>query len=297
MVKPQRRVKFGWIAPVAGGQESGFVPIVMQQEETLLPTVAKHFDSFWIFDHLLGFGDLDNPYLESWTTLTWLAARYPNMQIGHLVMAAAWRNPALVAKMSATLHALSGGRFVLGMGAGWRAEEYLAYGYPFPAASVRIKQLDEAVQIIYRMWVEKAPTAHGKYFHVEQAYCSPRPTPPPPVMIGGTGEKMMIPLIARLADWWSVPPISVEDYARKRNLLRRHMKATGRHPSEMVQTFSIYNAKLPTSSEESAAWRDRLQPLIDLGVTHFMLDCGNISETAPIERFADEVISPVNAAG
>ena len=87
MEKQARRVKFGWIAPLTASEENKQLPILMAEEEEVLPAVARHFDSVWAFDHLLGFGDLDSAYLESWTVLTWLAARYPDILIGHLVMA------------------------------------------------------------------------------------------------------------------------------------------------------------------------------------------------------------------
>ena len=209
-------------------------------------------------------------------------------------MAVGWRQPSLVAKMSATLHALSGGRFVLGMGAGWRSEEFLAYGYKFPAASVPIRQLDEAVQIIYRNMDGNSAHRPRQVLRDRKRPLLASPFPSPPVMIGGTGEKLMLPLIARLADWWNVYPISVDDYKRKWGLLKKHLLATGRHPSEITQAFSIYNAKLPLTAEDSSGWLDRLQPLVDLGVKHFMIDFGNVTSTEPIERFAEEVISPIN---
>lgn len=296
MDKTERRIKFGWIAPTMGVPESGNVPIAIRQEDRVLPSVAEHFDSVWVFDHTLGFGNLDAPYLESWTTLTWLAARYPSLQVGNIVLAMGLRHPPLLAKMCATLQALTGGRVVLGTGAGWRAEEYTAYGYPFPATPTRVEQLDEAIRIIRRMWTEEAPTMEGKYYRIDGAHCSPRPDPAPPVMIGGTGEKLMIPLIARLADWWSVPPIPLEDYRRKRDLLHQQMETNSRRPSDMVQTYAVYNAQLPRAAEDSARWLERLQPFVNLGVTHFMFDCGNVTETEPVERFADEVITPLNRA-
>jgi alkanesulfonate monooxygenase SsuD/methylene tetrahydromethanopterin reductase-like flavin-dependent oxidoreductase (luciferase family) len=120
-----------------------------------------------VYDHFYGFAERSDSWLEGWTTLTWLAARFPTVQIGPLVLGVGYRNPALVAKMAATLQVLSGGRLVLGLGAGWREEEYRAYGYPFPKAVDRIRQVEEAVQIMRRMWTEPAPTFKGESFVIE----------------------------------------------------------------------------------------------------------------------------------
>jgi alkanesulfonate monooxygenase SsuD/methylene tetrahydromethanopterin reductase-like flavin-dependent oxidoreductase (luciferase family) len=290
------RIKFGWAAPVIGVADSDYVPIVMTQQAEILPVVAEHFDSVWVFDHFYGFDQRTDPYLECWTTLTWLAARFPKLQVGNLVMGVGYRNPALVAKMGATLHALSHGRLILGIGAGWRGEEYTAYGYPFPKASVRVRQLEEAVQIIRLMWTETAPSFKGQYFEIKEAYCPPQPTPLPPIMIGGSGEQLMLPLIARRADWWNIGFVDVETYRRKRDLLHRHAEAAGRDPAEIVHTFMKEGRPLPTSSVESRGWLDELRPLVELGVTHFMLDFGHVTSTEPIARFAEEVIAPLNAA-
>src|SRR5919199_1916860 len=105
-----------------------------------LGLVAGHFDSAWAVDHLQ-FSDRD--VLESFTLLTYMAARHPRLRFGHTVVCHSFRNPALVAKMAATLQVLSGGRFVLGLGAGWREEEFGAYGYSFPQAEIRIRQVEE----------------------------------------------------------------------------------------------------------------------------------------------------------
>jgi alkanesulfonate monooxygenase SsuD/methylene tetrahydromethanopterin reductase-like flavin-dependent oxidoreductase (luciferase family) len=291
------QVQFGWIAPVIGIAESDYVPLAMAQQKEILPVVAEHFDSVWIFDHFYGFDQRDDPYLESWTTLTWLAAHFPSLLVGTIVMGVGYRNPALVAKMGATLQALSGGRLVLGIGAGWRREEYLAYGYAFPKASVRIRQLEEAVQIIRRMWTETAPSIKGEYFAIDQAYCPPRPDPRPPIMIGGKGEQLMLPLIARQADWWNVGWLSPAEHRRKRNLVRRQAEAAGRDPAGITQTVMRMDSRLPRSAADSARWLDELSPLIELGVTHFMLDCGHVTVTEPIARFAEEVIRPLRLAG
>lgn len=288
------QIKFGWIAPVIGIAETGNVPLVMTQQAEILPAVAEHFDSLWVFDHFYGFGDREASYLENWTTLTWLAAHFPALKVGSIVLGVGYRNPALVAKMAATLQTLSGGRLILGIGAGWRGEEYTAYGYPFPKAPVRIKQLEEAVQLIRLMWTETAPSFEGEYFEIDQAYCPPRPEPPPPIMIGGAGEQLMLPLIARRADWWNVGPTSPEDYRRKRDIVHRHAEAADRDPTGIVQTMMKMDSRLPQSTADSARWLEELRPLIELGLSYFMLDCGHVTATEPIVRFAEEVIGPLN---
>src|SRR5262245_21015497 len=196
-------MKFGWISPAIGPPESGHVPLVIYQDNHIFPQVIHHFDSVWVCDHFYGFDRKTDPFLEGFTALTWLAARYPNVLVGHHVLGVGYRNPALTAKMASTLHELSGGRFVLGIGAGWREEEYHRYGWEFPKASVRIAQLDEAIQLIRCMWTEEAPTFEGKHFQIREAYAPPRPNPVPPVMIGGSGERLMLPLVGRQADWWN----------------------------------------------------------------------------------------------
>ena len=293
------KIHFGWIAPIIGVAKSHYVPVVIAQEAEVLPVVAQHFDSIWVADHFYALAERSDPWLECWTTLTWLAARYPTLQIGPLVLGVGYRNPALLAKMGATLQVLSGGRLILGLGAGWREEEYGAYGYPFPKSAIRIKQVEEAVQIIRLMWTETAPTFIGEYFAIHEAYCSPRPPVPPPIMIAGEGEQLMLPLIARQADWWNTLCWSMQDvatyapkYQRKRDLLFQHAEAAGRDPATIVQTFAIINSWLPRSSDDSASWLDLLRPMIALGVTHIMLD-GRAASPEPVLRFAEEVIVPL----
>src|SRR5206468_10686043 len=111
-------------------------------------------------DHLQ-FGD--RPTAEGWTALTYLAATFPRFRYGHLVLSQSYRNPALLAKMSATLHELTGGRFILGIGAGWHDEEYRAYGYEYPGGGVRVAQLAEAIEVIRALWTQAPATHHGTY--------------------------------------------------------------------------------------------------------------------------------------
>ncbi len=154
--------KFGWLSPVAGHAGSDFQPIVMYQEEHIFPQALPHFDSLWIADHFYGFdAEKREGFLEAWVTLTWLAARFPDVLLCHHVLGHGYRNPALTAKMASTLQVLSGNRFILGIGAGWREDEYDSYGYDFPSAATRLRQLEEVVQICRLMWTEAHPTFQG----------------------------------------------------------------------------------------------------------------------------------------
>jgi len=141
--------------------------------------------------------------MDVWTQLKWIAARYPGQLLGTIVMANSYRHPSLLAKMAASLQALSHGRLVLGYGAGWHASEYRAYGYHFPAARIRIAQMVEPVRLMCTMWTDSPANFEGTYYRVQDAYCEPRPDPMPVVMIGGDGERLVLRAVAEHADWWN----------------------------------------------------------------------------------------------
>src|SRR5207245_7286007 len=128
--------------------------------------------------------------VAGWTGRTYLAAAVPRFRYGHLVLSQSFRNRALLAKMAASLQELTGGRFILGIGAGWHEEEYRAYGYDFPSDAVRVEQLEEALQIIKAMWTEEKATFEGKHYRVIEARCAPRPDPMPTIMVGAFKPKM-----------------------------------------------------------------------------------------------------------
>src|SRR5262245_65501388 len=149
-----------------------------------LDRTAGPFDSLWFPDHV----QYDSHKVaEGWTLLAYALARYPDKLCGHEVLCNSFRNPAHLAKMAATAQALSSGRVVLGIGAGWNEEEYVAYGWPFPSARVRIAQLAEAIELIRLMWTEALANYQGKYYEIAGAYCEPRPDPIPPILVGGSG--------------------------------------------------------------------------------------------------------------
>ena len=160
-------------------------------------------ESFWVSDHFFGgpTGVPDRDCLEAWTLLAALARETSTIRLGVLVTAAQYRNPALLAKIVAGVDQMSGGRVEFGIGAGWKAEEYRAYGYEFPAAGARVDQLKDTLEICRLLWTSERATYHGKHYRIDDAVCAPKPAqrPYPPIWVGGSGPRVMR-LAARYAD-------------------------------------------------------------------------------------------------
>lgn len=178
---------------------------------------------------------LDGPILEGWTTLTALAMCTSNVRLGTLVLGNLYRHPAVVASMAATLDHVSGGRVVLGLGAGWQVNEHSAYGIPLPAASERIDEFDEACAVIRSLVDRQRTTHHGRFYSVTNAPSDPKPLQQPlPILIGGGGEQKTLKVVARYADiWhtWAAPEV----FARKSAILDGYCADIGRDPSAVAR--------------------------------------------------------------
>ena len=287
------KIKFGWLSPVIGNRWSDHQPIAAWQDRHILPHALPHFDSLWIADHFWGFDAKTDPFLEAWTTLTWLAARHDNVDLCHHVLGYGYRPPALTAKMAATLQFLSGGRFILGIGAGWREPEYAAYGYDFPKPSVRFAQLEEVIHICRAMWTEDDPTFDGAHFSIHGAAAPPKPDPVPRICIGASGEKVGLPLVGRLADMWNGSPRGTDqDWNRRLGIVRASAESAGRSLADIEVSVTLERA-LPQSDADSAKLVEELSHRAELGVQHFVMDFGNPKETEPIVRFVEQVIRPL----
>jgi alkanesulfonate monooxygenase SsuD/methylene tetrahydromethanopterin reductase-like flavin-dependent oxidoreductase (luciferase family) len=201
-----------------------------------LDHAAGPFDSLWFPDHVQYEA---HKVAEGWTLLAFALARYSDKLCGHEVLCNSFRNPALLAKMAATAQAISGGRVVLGIGAGWHAEEYQAYGWPFPPARERIAQLAEAIEVIRAMWSAAPASYQGAHYQVTGAYCEPRPDLPPPIMVGGAGERHLLRVVAQHADWWNYVFTDMETYAHKQAVLKEHCRAVGRDYSSITQVVRV----------------------------------------------------------
>jgi F420-dependent oxidoreductase-like protein len=190
-------------------------------------------DSVWMADHFM-FPDKEQPekevpVMECFSVLAAVAATTSRIRIGELVAGVPYRNPALFSKICATLDVISHGRSMVGLGAAWHQAEFEAYGWPFPPLSDRFKMLEEAVQIVDRMMTQRPATFSGKYYSVQNAYNDPLPVqkPRPPIMIGGSGERVTLRLVAQYADFSNVggDPGTV---AHKFEVLRQHCATVGR---------------------------------------------------------------------
>jgi alkanesulfonate monooxygenase SsuD/methylene tetrahydromethanopterin reductase-like flavin-dependent oxidoreductase (luciferase family) len=226
---------------------------------TYLDQAAGPYESLWFPDHVQY---QNNRVAEGWSLLAFALARYPGKWCGHEVLCNSFRNPAHLAKMAATMQALSGGRLVLGIGAGWNEEEYRAYGWPFPPASARIAQLDEAIQVIRSMWADAPANFAGQHYQIANAYCEPRPQPAPPIMVGGAGEKHLLRVVAQRADWWNYVYTDLPTYAHKQRTLQAHCKDIGRDYDEITQAVVVRVLIAPTEAElASLKGQPHIRPL------------------------------------
>jgi len=226
---------------------------------------ASGFDSVWVMDHfwqLPALGGPDEPILEAYTLLGALAARTERVQLGTLVTGVTYRNPALLAKIVTTLDVISQGRAVLGIGAAWYEPEHDGLGFDFPGTGERMDRLAEAVQICRALFREEQPTFAGRYYRIEEARNVPRPLRPggPPIMIGGSGERRTLRLVAQYADVCNITG-GPDTVAHKLEVLRRHCADVGRDPAE-VTTTRMGTLVLTPDSDETARVRSFLSGLM-----------------------------------
>jgi len=195
------------------------------------------YDMFTVTDHFMNMGDPNGPGkhpLECWTTLAGLAAISSRIRIGPVVSCYAYRPPAVLAKMATTVDIISKGRLVFGIGAGWHEEEFKGYLGGWPPPAERLRGLEETVQICRSMFTNERTTFHGRMFRVENVLNSPQPVQrPPPILVGGGGERRTLRIAAEHADISHFFAWDVETLDRKLAALRRHCEAVGRDYDEI----------------------------------------------------------------
>jgi alkanesulfonate monooxygenase SsuD/methylene tetrahydromethanopterin reductase-like flavin-dependent oxidoreductase (luciferase family) len=279
---------------------------------------AMGYDSLWVCDHLYGPQSPSIPILEAWSLIAALAAVTERVEIGTLVTPAGMRNPAQLGKVISTIDNIAGGRIIPGFGAGWMAREFTDFGVPFLPVGQRLRQLEETVQLLNKMWGEDAETSfEGKYVQATNVVNEPKPVRKPPLLIGGAGEKVTLRIAAQHADIWNNLAAHQHALPRKIDALREHMKDVGRDPSEvtisqqclvtiapddesagpMVATAQkVFGGHMgdPTGplgiAGSPATVRAQIQKHIDLGCTMFLMEFFGRDTKEPAKLFAETVL-------
>jgi F420-dependent oxidoreductase-like protein len=311
----QKKVKFGVFLPFyAFRNQKNASQLFTQLKEVVLECERLGYTSVWLDDHMM-FNKM--PILECWTTLSALSTVTERIRLGTMVTCNSFRNPALLAKMAATVDNISDGRLELGIGAGVQKDEHNAYGFPFSSPKARIERLGEAVTIIKRLWTEETAIYNGKHYTIKDAACEPKPVqkPHPSIIIGGGGEKLTLKVTARHADrydWGYVS--SIEEYQRKLKALEKHCEAVDRSflevekscwpagqlfigddTNELVSQWLPEGVSLEDFTQTSfVGTPDDSIKLLDqyvaLGVTQFMMFFGDLPKLNGLKLFAEKVV-------
>ena len=272
------------------------------------------FDSFWVMDHfhqIQNVGEVQEPMLEGWTTQSVVAGFTSKIKLGTLVTGIVYRHPSVLAKVGATLDVLSKGRLFMGIGAAWNVDEATAYGIPFPPVKERMQRLEEAVQIIRKMWIEERATFSGKFYQLRDAYCNPKPIqkPHPPIMIGGSGERRTLKIAAKYGDACNLFG-SVETVKKKLAVLREHCRTVGSDYDSIMKTklgrVVIEKSKEKVMEAIKGLPEDRrreyviygtpdevlqkVEAFMDAGIDYLIVNLEPDREFQSLELFANEVV-------
>ena len=253
---------------------------------------ALGFDSLWLFDHVQTEPvPTDEITFEAFVGLSALASETARVRLGHLVLCAGYRNPALVAKMISTLDVVSGGRAELALGAGWKQDEYEAYGWGFPPLRERMALLEDTLEIVTRMLAPGHATYEGPQASVRDAINVPKGEQQPriPVMVGGNGPNRTWRLAARFADELNVDWLSPEEVADARPVIASRCEEIGREPGTLRLSVNIGR---PHSAPEGAARVDLLKRYADTAVDRVMtLIAASAGDEGALERFAEDCLA------
>ena len=250
------------------------------------------FDGVWVFDHFKAlYGDPKGPCFEGWTLLAALAAATSTVRLGTLVTGITYRHPSLLATEAVTVDHISNGRLELAVGAAWFEQEHYELGFDFPPAAERIRRLDEAVEVMGLLMTTDGATFEGDFFRLGGASYNPKPLqrPRPPLWIGGGGENLMLPLVARRADVWHAFG-DIDGISRKIAIIDREAERISRDPA------SIRRATDLSLSEPWDEVRRRAAKLVELGVGYLTVSWPSEGR-GRLEEFVDNVSDDIRALG
>jgi F420-dependent oxidoreductase-like protein len=289
---------------------------------------ALGFESLWRSDHFFSLmGQSDRDALETWASLVEVAGRSRRLRFGPLVCSMTFRHPALLARMAAAVDSLSGGRLVLGVGAGWNVPEHEAFGIPFPSLKQRMDDLEDGIEVIKALFTGEKVSYSGRRFSLKDAQMRPAPAqrPHPPLLVGGGGEKRTLRIVARHADEWNAVALTPDAYRAKSAVLAQHCAAVGRDPATIRRSMmcafiigrdgaelrrrveGLQRVLTPMSTQPAdavpEAMRQRgwlvgtpeevvgqLKSLAEAGVERVMLQHHNQTDDAVLELIAQEIV-------
>lgn len=321
--------RFGVVLPQGWRGDLEHLAGPVEQFEALVATAQEAerlgFESAWLYDHLQGRpGRTPSATFECWTSLAALARETRTLQLGQTVTCVGYRNPALLAKMASTVDVASGGRVVLGLGAGWDEAEHLAYGYPapFPSVPERLARLEEAIEVVLAMWTEDDARFKGRFHRVLGARNDPSDAGRRriPLLVGGAGERVLLRLVARYADACNLTDSTDPGfYRRKLDVLRAHCEQVGRDYESIRRTASFTVFAAATRAEldrQTAPLRGGASPaefargsavgtpaelvetfgaLVEAGIQSFLLYFHEPARLETMRLFADEVVPALRA--
>ncbi|HXO78409.1 MAG TPA: LLM class F420-dependent oxidoreductase [Mycobacterium sp.] len=253
---------------------------------------------FTLADHFFqmeNVGRAEDPFLEGYTSLGYLAGRTTNITLALLVTGVTYRHPGLLAKTVTTLDVLSQGRSMFGIGAAWYEREHLALGVPYPPLRDRFEMLEETLQICQQMWSDNDGTYDGKHYQLAETICQPQPIRRPPILIGGGGEKKTLRLVAQYADVWNSTDSDIDVLTHKIDVLSRHCETVGRDFAEIRKTVGV----LEDPFEDLDGYLRKLERFSELGID--MIHAGPMPGAPDpagfVKRIGDEVMPKLSEIG
>lgn len=256
------------------------------------------FNSLWVMDHFFqipGVGQAQEPMLEGYSALSFMAAKTKHATLGTMVTGVIYRHPGILIKTVTTLDVLSGGRAILGIGAAWFEREALGLGVGFPPLKERFERLEETLQIAGLMWSDKATQFNGKYYQLTETLTQPQPIsrPHPPILIGGMGEQKTLRMVAQYAQACNLfARVGKDVLKQKLEVLKRHCDQLGRDYNTIEKT-ALDTVHLAPDAMTPAQLIEHCREMSKLGFQHLIFNMPNVSEIKPLETIGREVIPAV----
>jgi F420-dependent oxidoreductase-like protein len=253
---------------------------------------------FTLADHFFqmeGLGRAEDPFLEGYTSLGFLAGQTTSITLAMLVTGVTYRHPGVLAKTVTTLDVLSQGRSTFGIGAAWYEREHVALGVPYPPLRDRFEMLEETLQISLQMWSDNNGPYHGKHYQLAETICVPTPVRRPPILIGGGGEKKTLRMVAQYADVWNSTDSEPDVLKHKIEVLTRHCDTVGRDVAEIRKTVGLFADPFA----DVDGYLKLLERYAELGIE--MINIGPVPGTPDpaefVKRFGDELMPRVSGIG